>query len=295
MVERGPTVFLQQLINGITQGSLFALLAISFSLVWGLLKLVNFALGEVYMFGAFTGWLIFTYWVENLAVALLASILVGWVLGWLIEKVAFKALRGVPHIASLVCTIGFSFFLKESAAAIFGVETKAMPAFLSESAFTLAGANVSWLQILMIALAALMLLILQVLFYRTRIGLGVRAVSLDYRTAGLMGINVDRVISVAFSLSGAIAAFVGVLAAVYYNAVNPTMGFIPGLKGFTAAVFGGITSIPGAILGGYLLGIIENLGVQFISSGYRDLISFGILIVFLLLRPNGILGKKAKL
>lgn len=288
-------MLLQQLINGITQGSLFALLAISFSLVWGLLKMVNFALGEIYMFGAFSGWLIFTYVVQNLLLALAASFIVGWALGWLIEKVAFKALRGVPHIASLVCTIGFSFFLKEAAAAIFGAETKSMPSVYTNTAFTIGGANVSWLQVLMIVIALVMLLLLQVFFYRTKIGLGVRAVSLDYRTAGLVGINVDRVISVAFSLSGALAGFVGVLGAVYYSAVNSTMGFVPGIKGFTAAVFGGITSIPGAILGGYLLGIIENLSVQFISSGWRDFIAYIILIIFLLFRPNGILGKKSKL
>jgi len=288
-------MFLQQIINGITQGSIFALLAISFALVWGLLKLVNFAMGEIYMFDAFAGWLIVTYITKNLAVALAASLVVGWVLGWIIEKTAFKMLRGVPHIASLVCTIGFSFFLKEIAQVIFGAETKGLPAFYSESAMTIAGANISWLQVLMIVLAVAMMLMLQVLFYKTKIGLGVRAVAQDFRTASLVGINVDRVTSFAFSLSGALAAFVGVLAGVYYNAVNPGMGFVPGLKGFTAAVFGGITSIPGAILGGYLLGIIENLGVQFISSGYRDLIAFVILIVFLLFRPNGILGKKTKL
>ena len=125
--------------------------------------------------------------------------------------------------------------------------------------------------------------------------LAVRAVALDYRTASLMGMKVDKVTSLAFSLSGALVGFVGVLAAVYYNAVNPGMGFVAGLKGFTAAVFGGITSIPGAILGGYLLGAIENLSVQFVSSGYRDLVSYLILIIFLLFRPNGILGKKTKL
>jgi len=288
-------MFLQQIINGVTQGSIYALLAITFALVWGLLKLVNFAMGEIYMFGAFAGWLIVTYVTKNLALALAASLVMGWFWGWLIEKVAFKMLRGVPHIASLVCTIGFSFFLKEIAAVIFGAETKGMPAFYSETALTLGGANISWLQIIMVAMAVGIMLLLQLLFYGTKIGLGVRAVALDFQTAGLVGINVDRVTSFAFSLSGALAGLVGVLAGVYYNAVNPHMGFVPGLKGFTAAVFGGITSIPGAILGGYLLGIIENLAVQFISSGYRDLIAFLILIVFLLFRPNGILGKKAKL
>jgi branched-chain amino acid transport system permease protein len=288
-------MFLQQLINGLAQGSLFALIAISFSLVWGLLRMVNFALGEVYMLGAYAGWLVVAHLTPNLGVALLAGFATGWVVGWIIEKVAFKAMRGVPHIASLVCTIGFSFFLKEMATWIFGAETKAMPSYYSQTAFTLADANVSWLQVIMVVIAVAMMAGLQILFYRTRLGLAVRAVALDYRTASLMGMKVDKVTSLAFSLSGALSGFVGVLAAVYYNAVNPGMGFVAGLKGFTAAVFGGITSIPGAILGGYMLGAIENLSVQFVSSGYRDLVSYLILIIFLLFRPNGILGKKTKL
>jgi branched-chain amino acid transport system permease protein len=288
-------MFLQQLINGLAQGSLFALIAISFSLVWGLLKMVNFALGEVYMLGAYGGWLVVMHVTPNLAVALAAGFVVGWAAGWLIEKVAFKAMRGVPHIASLVCTIGFSFFLKEVASWLFGAETKAMPSYYSATAFTVAEANVSWLQIILVAIAVTMMILLQVLFYRTRLGLATRAVAADFRTASLMGMKVDKITSLAFSLSGALAGFVGVLAAVYYNAVNPYMGFVAGLKGFTAAVFGGITSIPGAILGGYLLGGIENLSVQFVSSGYRDLVSYLILIIFLLFRPNGILGKKTKL
>jgi branched-chain amino acid transport system permease protein len=288
-------MFLQQLINGLAQGSLFALIAISFSLVWGLLKMVNFALGEVYMLGAYAGWLVVLHLTPNLGVALAAGFVVGWVVGWLIEKVAFKALRGVPHIASLVCTIGFSFFLKEAASWLFGAETRAMPSYYSKTAFTIAEANVSWLQVLMVAIAVTMMIALQLLFYRSKVGLAVRAVAMDYRTASLMGMKVDKVTSLAFSLSGALAGFVGVLAAIYYNAINPTMGFVAGLKGFTAAVFGGITSIPGAILGGYLLGAIENLSVQFVSSGYRDFVSYLILIIFLLFRPNGILGKKTKL
>jgi branched-chain amino acid transport system permease protein len=288
-------MFLQQLINGLAQGSLFALIAISFALVWGLLRMVNFALGEVYMLGAYAGWLVVTRVTPDLGIALVAGFAVGWASGWIIEKVAFKAMRGVPEIASLVVTIGFSFLLKEAATWAFKAETRSMPSFYGSVAFTLFDANVSWLQVLLVAIAAVMVVALHVLFYRTRLGLAVRAVAMDYRTASLMGMKVDRVTSIAFSLSGALASFVGVLAAVYYNAINPYMGFTAGLKGFTAAVFGGITSIPGAILGGYLLGAIENVSVQVVSSGYRDLVSYAILIVFLLFRPNGILGKKAKL
>lgn len=288
-------MLLQQLINGITQGSIFALLAICFSLVWGLLKMVNFALGEIYMFGAFIGWIIVSYICPNIFVAMAAGLVIGWILGFIIEKAAFKALRGAPHIASLICTLGFGVLLKELAHVIFGAETKAMPDFFSTSAFTIGAANVTWLQLVMIITAVIILVGLQLFIYKTKMGLGIRAVSMDYQAAGLMGINVDRVISVAFSLAGSLAGIVGVLAATYYNALNPVMGFTPGFKGFTAAVFGGITSIPGAILGGYLLGIIENMSVQFVSSGYRDLIAYVILILFLLFRPNGILGKKSQL
>ena len=208
-------MFLQQLINGLAQGSLFALIAISFSLVWGLLKMVNFALGKVYMLGAYAGWLVVAHVSPNLGVALVAGFGAGWAGGWIIEKVAFKAMRGVPHIASLVCTIGFSFFLKETATWIFGAETKGMPAFYSRTACTIASANVSWLQVIMVAIAVVMMVGLQVLFYRTRIGLAVRTVAMDYRTASLMGMKVDKVTSLSFSLSGALAGFVGVLAAVY--------------------------------------------------------------------------------
>ena len=288
-------MLLQQFINGITQGSLFALIAISFSLVWGLLRMVNFALGEIYMFGGFMGWMIVTYVTKNIFIAMAAGIIIGWVLGWIIEKSAFKALRGAPHIASLICTLGFSVLLKELANVFFGAETKSMPDFLSGTAFSLGTANITWLQIVLIVTAVIILTGLQLFIYKTKTGLGIRAVSLDYQAAGLMGINVDKVISIAFSLSGALAGLVGVLGATYYNAVNPHIGFTPGMKGFVAAVFGGITSIPGAILGGYLLGLIENLSVQFVASGYRDFIAYAILILFLLFRPSGILGKKSKL
>jgi len=288
-------LLIQQLINGITQGSLYALLAISFSLIFGVLKLVNFAVGEVYMFGAFTGWLVVTYVSGNIFLALVVGAVTGWVLGYIIEKIAFKALRGVPEIASLICTIGFSIFLKEIASVIFGAETQAVPGAFEKIAFTVAGATVSWLEIFLVTVTVVILIFLQILIYKTKIGLAVRTVSLDYKTAGLMGINIDRIISFTFSLGGSLGAIAGVMASTYYNAVFPTMGSISGLKAFAAAVFGGLTSIPGAILGGYLLGIIENLAVQVISSGYRDIIGFVILVGFLLFKPSGILGKKTKL
>ena len=285
-------MFLQQLVNGLTQGSLFALLAISFAIVYGTLRLVNFATGSIYMIGAFCGWLVVRYVTPNLFLAILAGAVGGFVIGFILERFAFRALRGVARIASLICTIGFSVFFNELMAVLFGAERKSMPPFYSETAFALAGVNVSWLQIILIAVAATILILLQLLIFRTRVGLAIRAVSLDFRTAGLMGIPTDRVISLTFSLAGAMAGIAGVLASAYYNAVFPFMGNIAGLKSFSAAVFGGLTSIPGAIIGGYLLGLIENFGVQVISSGYRDIIGFVILVVFLLVRPRGLLGRK---
>jgi branched-chain amino acid transport system permease protein len=286
-------VFVQQLINGITQGSLFALLAISFAIVYGTLRLLNFATGSIYMIGAFFGWIIVRYVTPNLFLALLAGAIAGFVVGFILERFAFRALRGVARIASLICTIGFSVFLNELMAVLFGAERKSMPPFYSETLFTIAEVQVSTLQVILVVVAVTVLVLLQILIYRTKFGLAIRAVSLDFRTASLMGIPTNRVISFTFSIAGAVAGIAGVLASAYYNTVFPFMGNIAGLKSFSAAVFGGLTSIPGAILGGYLLGIIENFGVQVISSGYRDIIGFVILVIFLLVRPQGLLGRRS--
>lgn len=285
-------MFLQQLINGIAQGGLFAFLALSMALIYGALKLLNFAGGEVYMLGAVAGWVIVTYVVKNIFIALIGSLLIGWILGFLIEKIAFKTLRGLPRMTSLLCTIGCSIFLKELANLLFGSEVQAMPSFFETIAVRIGDVQISYLQIFLICTVGLILIGLQFLIYRTKIGLAVRTVSLDYKTAGLMGMPVDRMISFAFSLAGSLGAVAGFLASVYYNAVFTSMGAVIGIKAFAAAVLGGLTSLPGAILGGYILGIVENLGVQILSSGYRDIISFLILIAFLLFRPSGILGKR---
>lgn len=285
-------IVVQQLINGIAQGSLFALLAISFAIVYGVMRLVNFATGSLYMIGAFAGYFLVTYVVRDVFAAIVAGAVMGYFVAFVLEKLAFKALRGVAKIASLICTIGFAVFLNELAAVLFGSEVKSMPAFYGETAFVVSGVSVDWLKVVMVVTAAVVLIALQLFIYRTKMGLAIRTVSLDYGTAGLMGINVDRTISLAFSIAGAMAGIAGVLGAVYYNSVAFNMGDLPGLKSFSAAVFGGLTSIPGAILGGYLLGIIENFGVQIISTGYRDIIGFVVLVTFLLLRPRGILGRK---
>lgn len=285
-------MLVQQLLNGITQGGLFALLALSYSLVYGVLNLVNFATGSLYMLGAYAAWTVTIRLTQNLFLAIVAGGTAGFVTAFMLEKIAFKSLRGASRVASLICTIGFSQFINEICALVVGRYTQSMPAFFLETAMIIGNVSVSWLHIILIVVVVLILLAMQFLVYRTKMGLAIRAVSYDYKTAGLMGINVDRTISIAFSVAGACAGVAGVLACVYYSSLSPSMGTIPGLKSFSAAVFGGLTSMPGAIMGGYLMGLIENFGVQVFGAGYRDVLSFVILIIFLLVRPQGILGRK---
>ena len=286
------TMFVQQLVNGITQGGLYALLAISYALVYGVMGLVNFSTGSIYMLGAVSGWLVCNFITENFVLSVLAGFLIGFAVAFILEKMAFKAIRGVSRIASLICTIGFSQMINELMALIFGKGTKGTPSFFSYPAFTVAGVTVSWMQLILMFTVIAVLTALQLLIYKTRTGLAIRTVSMDNTTAGLMGIPVDRTISIAFSLAGACAGIAGIAGSLYYQSVSAYMGWTPGIKAFSAAVFGGLNSMPGAILGGYLMGVIENFGVQIFSTGYRDVISFGVMIIFLLVHPQGLLGKK---
>lgn len=286
------TMIIQQLVNGITQGGLYALLAISYSLVYGVMSLVNFSTGSIYMLGAISGWTICNFLTENFLLSVLVGFLVGFVIAFVLEKLAFKSIRGASRIASLICTIGFSQLINESMALIFGKGTKGIPPFFDQEAFSIGGVQISWLQLILMIMVVLILTLLQLLIFKTRVGLAIRTVSMDNTTAGLMGINVDRTISLAFSLAGACAGVAGIAGGIYYRSVSAYMGWIPGIKSFSAAVFGGLNSMPGAILGGYLMGVIENFGVQIFSTGYRDVISFAVMIMFLLLRPQGLLGKK---
>ena len=286
------TMIVQQFVNGITQGGLYALLAISYALVYGVMNMVNFSTGSIYMMGAVGGWVVCNYITENFFLSLAAGFIVGFCAAFLLEKLAFKSIRGISRISSLICTIGFSQLINELAALIFGKATRGMPAMFASKAFSFLGVTISWLQLILMFTVVALLVFLQILVYRTRIGLAIRTVSMDNTTAGLMGINVDRTISLAFSLSGACAAIAGVSGCIYYRSVSAYMGWVPGIKAFSAAVFGGLQSMPGAILGGYLMGVIENFGVQLFSTGYRDVISFAVMIIFLLVKPNGLLGKK---
>jgi branched-chain amino acid transport system permease protein len=286
-------MLIQQLINGITQGSIYALVAIGFVLIFGTLNMVSFAHGETFMLGAFIGFFLIQVVHLPLLLALILAFAGGWVIGLLTELVAFRTLRGATHMPPLLVTIGLSIVLKELAGIWFGHENRSMPSFYAHS-FDLGLFQISLLQVIILLTVGVLVLLLQALLYYTKIGLAIRAVSQDYRMAGLLGMNVDTVFNVAFSLASALGAVAGVLVAVYYNAVSPTMGSVPGFKGFATCVFGGLTSIPGAILAGLIIGVVENLTVEFIASGYRDTVAFIILILVLFLRPQGILGKKTR-
>jgi branched-chain amino acid transport system permease protein len=284
--------FLQQLINGIAQGSIYALMAIGFSMVLGVVGLVTFVHGEVIMIGAFGGFYAYTFLHTDILTSLAAGFAAAWVLGMVIEKTCYKPFRNAPEEIALICTIGLSILLKSLGQVVFGAEQQLMPDFFHDKFLAIGDIRISYIQIFIIGIVIVMCIALQLLLYRTRLGIALRAVSMNKNAAALLGVHVDRTILIGNSIGCALGGVAGVLLAIYYNAVYPLMGASASMKAFTAAVFGGLTSIPGAALGGLLLGIFENLGVAVFSAGYRDIIGFVMLIGILLIRPSGILGRK---
>jgi branched-chain amino acid transport system permease protein len=284
-------VFLQQVINGMAQGSIYALIGIGFALIFGVLGLVHFAHGEVYMLGAFIGFLLITQLHLGVVLSLLIAILGAALIGIIVEAIGFRPLRRAPDVAPMVFTLGLSVVLQNLAILIWGSDTKAMPDVLDAKVLPFFGAQVSMAQVLVFSVSLALMLGLQLILYRSKMGKAIRATAQNKDAAALMGVNIDRVISATFALGSGLGGAAGVLVGIYYNAFYPTMGFMAGLKAFTATVLGGMTSVPGAVLGGLILGVAENLGVAYISSGYRDLIAFAILILVLLIKPSGIFGR----
>ncbi len=285
-------MLLQQLINGIALGSVYALIALGYTMVYGIIALINFAHGEIFMAGAFVGLIAVTRFHLNIFLAMLAAMAVCTVMGVVIERIAYRPLRRSSRLSALISAIGVSIFLSSLALMLFGADAKPFP----DTAFPvrqihMAGAEISSLQLLIIGVSALLMLGLEFIVRRTKIGKAMRAVSEDYQTAALMGIDVNRVISFTFAIGSALAGAGGVLVGLLFNAVSFNMGLMAGLKAFAAAVLGGIGSIPGAMLGGLFLGVTEVLGVAAGYSSYRDAIAFAILILVLLVKPTGLLGR----
>lgn len=286
-------MLLQQLLNGLTLGSTYALIALGYTMVYGIIQLINFAHGEIYMFGAFVGLFLVTVAGANIFVALLGAMAFCMILGMLIEKIAYRPLRGKSsRLSALISAIGVSIFLSTLMVLLRGSNTTRYPEIIQSTTFHFGSTEVSSLQLTILIVSGLLMLGLQLMIQKTRIGKAMRSCSQDIDASYLMGINVNRIISFTFAIGSALAAAGGVMVGIYYNAVWPYMGMMAGLKAFCAAVLGGIGSIPGAMIGGITLGVMEILGVAYLSSSYKDAIAFAVLILVLIIRPQGILGQK---
>ncbi|HUF16446.1 MAG TPA: branched-chain amino acid ABC transporter permease [Thermoanaerobaculia bacterium] len=295
--------FLQNLLNGIAVGSIYALIALGYTMVYGILKLINFAHGDVFMLGSFVGFYsasrVGQYlgqsqgepsWITATGVLLLAMVICG-LFGYLNERIAYRPLRSAPRIASLITAIGVSFFLEYGGQFVFGPDPKFFPRLIEKRLINIGGATITSDQLIVFFVALFFMLALQYVIFGTKIGRAMRAVSYNYETASLMGIPTDRIISFTFVVGSMLAAVGGILWGLSYAKIDPLMGIMPGLKAFVAAVLGGIGNVPGAAVGGLIIGIVDSFvgGSRF--STYRDAIAFVILILILLFRPAGLFGK----
>ena len=291
--------FIEQTINGLQTGSIYALIALGYTMVYGIVRLINFAHGDILMIGAY-GLLMAVSNGMPFIPALILSIIFCAILGVLIDFFAYKPLRNAPKISVLITAIGMSFLLESLALIIFGadpkvIDTKYIPAFLSgNNQINLGIVNISVLSIFVILITLICMLILNLFVKKTKLGKATRAVSQDAGAAQLMGINVNLTIATIFAIGSGLGALGGVLCALMYPRIEPYMGMLPGLKAFIAAVFGGIGSIPGAMVGGYVLGIIESYTKGYISSTWANPIVFGVLILILVFKPGGLFGKNLK-
>ncbi|HGK0466295.1 TPA: branched-chain amino acid ABC transporter permease [Streptococcus pneumoniae] len=279
---------LQQLVNGLILGSVYALLALGYTMVYGIIKLINFAHGDIYMMGAFIGYFLINSFQMNFFVALIVAMLATAILGVVIEFLAYRPLRHSTRIAVLITAIGVSFLLEYGMVYLVGANTRAFPQAIQTVRYDLGPISLTNVQLM------ILMILLQVIVQKTKMGKAMRAVSVDSDAAQLMGINVNRTISFTFALGSALAGAAGVLIALYYNSLEPLMGVTPGLKSFVAAVLGGIGIIPGAALGGFVIGLLETFATAFGMSDFRDAIVYGILLLILIVRPAGILGKNVK-
>jgi branched-chain amino acid transport system permease protein len=302
-------ILLQQIINGLVLGSMYALVALGYTMVYGIINLINFAHGEVLMVGALTSWTVIGLmqdatpgapgWLVLLLAMLIACVVAG-TLNFVIEKVAYRPLRNSPKLAPLITAIGMSILLQTLAMILWKPNYKSYPTLLPSTPIHVGGALITPTQILILGLTALSLAVLMWLVHATKLGRAMRATSENPRVAALMGVQPDRVISATFVIGAVLAAIAGVMWAANYGTVQHSMGFLPGLKAFTAAVFGGIGNLGGAVVGGLLLGLIESIGAGYIGdltggvlgSNYADIFAFIVLIVVLTLRPSGLLGER---
>lgn len=283
--------FVLQLINGIRTGSIYALIALGYTMVYGIAKMINFAHGDIIMIGAYSLYMLWSVAKLPLLLAMLLTVVICAVLGVTIERVAYKPLRNAPSLAVLITAIGMSFLLQAVSLLLFGATPIKSENIVRLKGFQVGSVMIPGLPILTLAVTVVCMTALTLFINKTKAGRAMRAVSEDKQAAALMGINVNRTISLTFAIGSALAAVAGILYLSQYKSLMPTMGALPGIKAFVAAVFGGIGSIPGAMLGGILLGIIEVMAKAYINSALADAIVFGVLVVVLLVKPSGLLGK----
>jgi branched-chain amino acid transport system permease protein len=296
-------MFSQQLINGLALGAVYALIALGYTMVYGILQLINFAHGEIYMVGAYLGIIVLGVMTSlgltaySLSLSLLLTVIISMIFcaayGAVIERVAYRPLRNASKLAPLISAVGMSIILQNVVMLAQGKEYKNLPPLLPSQGVSIFGANVSPVQVFILTASFLVMVGLQLFILKTRLGKAMRATSQDRVMAGLVGININQVISITFMIGSSLAALAGVMVTLYYGVVHFFMGYLAGIKAFTAAVLGGIGSIPGAMLGGFMLGLIENFGASYISSVYKDAFAFIVLIITLIIRPSGLLGQKS--
>lgn len=284
-------VLLQQIINGIALGSVYALIALGYTMVYGIVQLINFAHGDIYMVGAYVAFFSAGTFKLPFLPTLLISMAACAALGFVIEKLAYKPVRKAPKVTNLITAIGVSLLLENLVRIYAGPDPRSFPTMINVTSIHIGSLMINNIQVIMIAVSILLMILLQLIVHKTKMGKAMRAVSQDKDASKLMGININRTISFTFAIGSALAAVGGVMVGMAYQRIDPLMGIMPGLKAFIAAVLGGIGIIPGAMTGGFIMGVAETLTKGYISTQLSDAIAFGILIIILLVKPSGILGK----
>lgn len=285
-------IFMQQLINGLSLGSIYALLALGYTMIYGIIKIIHFAHGDVYMLGAFFGYYTINVWHFNFIMALFGSMIFCALVGMLIEFVAYRPLRHSSRIAVLITAIGVSYFLENGMSALFSGDTRDFPQVIKQVNYEWFGIRVTNIQLLIFATTIILMIILQLIVKKTKMGRAMRAAAADPVAAELMGININGTISFVFAIGSAMAGAAGVLIGLYYNSIEPTMGLTPGIKAFVAAVVGGVGSIPGAAVGAVIIGCLESLMQAIGFSAFKDAAVYVVLIIVLLFLPAGLFGNK---
>jgi branched-chain amino acid transport system permease protein len=287
-------VFLQQVVNGLTLGSTYAVIALGYTLIFGVLNIVNMAHGEIFMIGAFVGLMLVTKFSVGIWWALAGAMIAGAGLGYLLERVALRPLRRkeVPHMAPLISTIGVSIFLESFALKLFGPQAQSFPPIYGGQLFSVGSLRISMIQIIILAVSFALMLSLRFWLAKTKLGKAIRATAENIETAGILGVDTRKVIEVTVMLASGLGAVAGVLVGLAFNAVEPTMGISMGFKGLAVLILGGLGNITGAMIGGFILGIAEVFSVAYGASSYREAVAFGLIMVLLFLRPQGLFGSR---